>query len=101
MKLLLLSCRCGCDFCYSCGTLLDKCVCIDDDDGLEEEEEDEEYEQGQADYHHRHRQDWAAREAANVLRRLRSRNRRELEEDIIEDTMVAPFDLVDDDFTDR
>ncbi|KXT13901.1 hypothetical protein AC579_2634 [Pseudocercospora musae] len=31
-------CRCGCDFCYKCGTHLDRCLCEDDDEDDEDEE---------------------------------------------------------------
>ena len=86
---MICRCRCGCDFCYSCGLGLKKCACIDED---EEEDDDDGYDEG-----------WVFRgaAAATVPRRPRTPSFRELEEDIIEDTLVAPFDLVEDEFTDR
>ncbi|KAI5363856.1 hypothetical protein Slin15195_G095130 [Septoria linicola] len=80
-------CRCSTDFCYACGLHLDKCTCIEEDE--EEDEEDLAMVERM----------WLARR--QVQRRPRTPVIREYEEDIIEDTMVAPFELAEDEFTDR
>ncbi|GIZ48315.1 hypothetical protein CKM354_001138200 [Cercospora kikuchii] len=77
-------CRCGTDFCYACGLIYGGCDCEEAD-----EEDEDEYMMDEA-----------------VLENIRAqmpqrRPRRELQEDIIEDTMVAPFGWGQDEFTDR
>ncbi|KAF2213731.1 hypothetical protein CERZMDRAFT_67170 [Cercospora zeae-maydis SCOH1-5] len=76
-------CRCGTDFCYACGSIYGWCNC-----DMDEEDED----------------DMLDRDMILDVRddELPQRQpRRELEEDIIEDTMVAPFGWGEDEFTDR
>ncbi|KAM3414133.1 Glutamyl-tRNA(Gln) amidotransferase subunit B [Cercospora zeina] len=75
-------CRCGTDFCYACGSIYGGCDC----DANEEDEDDVMNEEIL--YHRR---------AVMPTRP----QRRELEEDMIEDTMVAPFGWGEDEFADR